>query len=329
MDERQVNKILKPGMLIHIITAIVALITIGLVGTGAYEEFRIQQEPKSLGELIENNEEKPEQYAKVHIAYLPYGVASEDNEKFYYFVMDEQQFMYIVRMTDETYKNLEAMYNNGEGTVDYEFKGYTFRIPAKLKSLALEAAEEAFENNEMTVSNFENYVGTVYIDETMKPENNTINNLYGVGLIFGFFTIGMIIVSVSQIVRTRKVTKNKELMEELRNELMDLNDDTYKKLKIYLTNKYIIARSGGILAFEYKDIIWEYATVRYVNGTAQGRALMLCTKDKTKYTVAATSANDTAIDEIMAEIKDKNPNVRIGFTQENREFFKNYQKEIV
>ncbi|MCI8620292.1 MAG: hypothetical protein HFJ50_00110 [Clostridia bacterium] len=56
---------------------------------------------------------------------------------------------------------------------------------------------------------------------------------------------------------------------------------------------------------------------------------MLCTKDKKKYTMAGTGANDTAIDEIMTEIKDKNPNVRIGFTKENREFFKDYKKEIM
>ena len=137
----------------------------------------------------------------------------------------------------------------------------------------------------------------------------------------------MIITSASQIARTRKFTKNKELVEDVREELRSMNDDAYGKLKIYLTNKYIVSKTGGISIFEYKDVIWVYATVRYVNGVAQGRSLMLCTKDKKKVTMAATGPNDTALDEIMTEIHDKNPNVRIGFTKENREYFKEYQKE--
>ncbi len=54
---------------------------------------------------------------------------------------------------------------------------------------------------------------------------------------------------------------------------------------------------------------------------------MLCTKNKKKLSVAVGGANDSNIDEIMVEIKDKNDNVRIGYTKENRDFYKNYRKE--
>ena len=62
---------------------------------------------------------------------------------------------------------------------------------------------------------------------------------------------------------------------------------------------------------------------------AQGKCLILCTRDIKRHSVAATGANDASIDEIMIEIKDKNDNVKIGFTKENREFFKGFQKEVM
>lgn len=331
MSESEINKVLRPGRLIHIFTIIVVLITIGLIGGSFIVGMNERKNARSLGELIDANEDKPGICAKVNMAYMPYGFAQEDEDKFYYFAMDSEQFMYIVRITENTYKKLEEMYNNGEGNIDYEFTGYTYSIPSKLKKLAIESANEAIqdEGNKLTYSNFNDYVGSVYLDETLEPEGHITNNLLAFGIIAGVFAIVLVFASVSQLMRARKLTKNTELMEELRQELADLDDNPYKKLNMYLTRKYIISKSGGISVYEYKDVIWEYATVRYVNGVAQGRSLMLCTKDKKKYTMAGTGANDTAIDEIMTEIKDKNPEVRIGFTKENREFFKNYKKEIM
>ena len=327
MDEGQINKILRPGIIVHIITIIFIVATIGILGTGFVMEFNAKNDAKDLGELIENYQDKAGIYAKIDMAIMPYGFAEEDNGRFYYFAKDKAGYMYIVRLTDGTYEELKKMYNDGEGEVNYELSGYTFSIPTDLKKLAIETTDEIFEDNEINYSNFEDYVGNVYIDETKTPEDHTPNILYGISVITGIFTFVMIITSASQIARTRKFTKNKELIEEVREELKAIDDNEYRKLKIYLTNKYIVSRTGGISIFEYKDVIWVYATVRYVNGIAQGRALMLCTKDKKKYTMAATGPNDTALDEIMTEIHDKNPNVRIGFTKENREYFKEYQKE--
>lgn len=327
MEEKEVQKILKPAKMIIIITIITIAVTLALIGTGLYLQYDSTKEPRPLGELIENYEDKEGEYVKIQMAYVPYGIAEEDGNRYYYFATDAEGYMYIVRITDSTYKKIEEMYNNGEGTVDYELKGYTFTIPYELKKIAIEAGNEAFEEKVLTYSNFEDYVGNVYIDEVDKPENDTTSTLYGLSLIVGLFTLALIISCVSQILRTRKVTGNKELMEELKNELTDLTDNTYKKLKIYLTSKYIVSKSGGIEAFEYKDVIWEYSQIRYVNGIASGKSLILCTKDKKKHTLASTGANDNSIDEIMIEIKDKNPNVRIGYTKENRDFFKEYQKE--
>lgn len=329
MEENEINKILKPGKFLFIITIIAVIITLALFGAGYYLEYDKTTNPKDLGELIENYQDKDGEYAKIDIGTIPYGFAEEDNSRYYYFAMDKNNFMYIIRITDSTYKKLEEMYNNGEGTVDYQLKGYLFSIPNNLKSIAIKAGNEAFEKDILTYSNFEDYVGTVYIDETQKPEGNITETLYIFGIFIGVFTTFLVIASISQYIKMKKFTGNTELVEEIRNELAGLTDNTYKKQKVYLTNKYIISKTGAIEIFEYKDIIWEYCQTRYVNGVAQGKSLVLCTRDKKRHGIAATGPNDASIDEIMMEISDKNENVRIGFTKENRQFFKEFQKEVI
>lgn len=331
MDEKQIDKILKPGKILLIITIIAIIGTIALFGAGVYTSYNATKSPEPLGTLIDNGEDKEGKYAKIDVVTIPYGFAEEGKGRYYYFVKDADGYMYIVRITDSTYKKLEKMYNDREGEVKYEFKGYTYKIPASLKRLAIEAANEGVEDEskKMTYANFEGYVGSVYIDETKKPESDDSSMFYGMGIMAGVLTVCLVIASVTQIINVRKITKNSELMEELKAELAGNTDDTYKKLKLYLTDRYIISRTGGIEAFGYKDVIWEYSLIRYVNGVAQGKTLIIYTRDKRRHNLAATGPNDERIEEIMTEISDKNPNVRVGYTKENRQFFKEFKKEAM
>ena len=328
MEEKQINKILKEGKGIMITTIVFLVITLGLFGASFYIRYNEMRNPQNLAEISEEEGI----YAKINVTYGPYGFAQDQDDSWYYFVWDQDNVMYIVKITDETYEYMSSLYEDGaKEKIEYELKGYTFDISSKLKKVAIEAVNEMYQNAEekVTNSNFAEYLGYVYVDETEEPNNQTINNLQGIGIIAGMFFIIFGVIFIVQKVRSIKVTRNKELMEELRNELADLNDDEYGKLKVYLTSKYIISKTSGIEIIQYKDVIWEYSQIRYVNGTAQGKTLIVCTKDKKRHSVAIAGANDARIDEIMVAIKDRNENVKIGFTKENREFFKNYQKEIL
>lgn len=328
MEEKQINKILKQGKGLLIITLVFLAALVGLLGAAFYIQYDATRDPKDLGELIDNYEDKEGTYVKLNVAYVPYGFAEEGTDRHYYFAMDEEKYMYIVRITDKTYEHLESLYKEGE-TFDYELKGYAFNISSKLKKIAIEAGNEAFEESVLTSSNFSDYFGNVYIDEEDRPENETVNILEGVAIFAGVFLIVFGITFIVQKTKSMRVTGNKELMEDLRSELEGMNDNEYGKLKIYLTNKYIISKLSGLNVIEYKNVIWEYSQIRYVNGVAQGKTLILCTKDKRRHSVAAAGADDARIDEIMVAIKDKNDQVKIGFTKENRDFFKNYQKEVM
>ncbi len=325
MEEKEIKKVLRTGRAMLIATLVFLVLTVGLIGGAFYIRYNETKDPKDLGQLIENYEDKEGEYVKINLAYLPYGFAEEDSSKFYYFAMDQENYMYIIRMTDETYEKLKELSNDGNDKIEYEFKGYTFSQPTQMKQLAVEAANEAFEETKFTYSNISDYVGSVYIDETELPDEDTSVMLVGFSIMSGVFVLVFGITLLIQRIREWGITSNKELMEQLKMELEDLTDNPYKKQKIYLTSKHIISKSGGLSVLEYNQIIWMYSQIRYVNGVAQGKTLIACTKSKRKYTLATTGPNDMNIEEIMTEIKDRNEEVRIGYTKENREFYRNYK----
>lgn len=328
MEEKQINKILKEGKGMLITTIVFLILTLGLLGASFYIPYSETMNPQNLAEI----DEKAGEYVKIKVTYGPYGFAQDSDDSWYYFVWDENDVMYIVKVEEDTYQEMLALYEDGQKEkIDYEIKGYTYSISSSLKKVAIEAVNEIYKDAEekVTYSNFSTYLGAVYIDETESPENDTVNTLQAIAIVSGMFLVVFGGIFISQKISSHKVTGNKELMEELRNELADLIDYEYGKLKIYLTNKYIISKTGGISVFEYKNVVWVYNQIRYVNGAAQGRTLILCTKDKKRHSVAYAGANDARVDEIMIAIHDKNENVRVGFTKENREYFKNLQKEVM
>ncbi len=173
MEEKEINKIFKPGKALLIVSLVFLIATIALIGTAMYMRVGETMNPKNLGELIENYEEKEGMYVKIDLGYLPYGFAEEDNSKYYYLAMDKDGYMYIVRITDRTYDELVKLSDEGKNEIEYEFKGYAFDIPMDLKRLAVEAGNEVFENMDLTLANIENYIGGVYIDETELPDDDT------------------------------------------------------------------------------------------------------------------------------------------------------------
>lgn len=332
MEEKEINKILKPGKVLLIVTIAFVLLTVGIFVAGFYENYSAKKNPKELGTLIRNDEEEEGQYVKLKMSYVPYVFAEEGttNPYYYYFAWDAEDYMYIVRLTDETYKQIADLKKEDSDTIEYELKGYTFKTPASLKKIAIEELNEIYENNEVTSSNFTEYFGKVYIDETEIPTNTSGDaTLYGIGFCVGIFALMFVIIYVSRMKGTINFRKNPEKYEELKEELASLTDNQYSKLKVYLTSKYIIAKSSAVIAIPYKDVIWEYTTIHYRNGVAMNKSLTICTSNKKKIVIATSGPNDTDIDEMMVEIQDRNENVKIGYTKENRQYYRDYRKENI
>lgn len=326
------NKIFKSKKSILIVALVLVAITIGLfvasyiVNKKKYEGVQMH----TYNDLISKNEDKENMLVKLEIADLPYLFATKDekNTKYkFYFAFDENNYWYIVRITDDTYKKMEEQYNQDKDNFKYVLKGYIYDDEAELKKLAISAYNEGLPAGaeKLTLSNFKDYLGSTYLDEVITPTSSETTTLMGIGIGVGILALVFVIIYTSQLIRLKSTLK-KYNIEELKEELSNCNIDEYKKQNVYLTNKYVISTINGLDVFEYKDILWIYNEKRKQNGILLGVWIIACTKDKKKIQIASAKKDDILI-QIMSRIKEKNQDMLVGFTSDNVKQYKELTKK--
>ena len=100
----------------------------------------------------------------------------------------------------------------------------------------------------------------------------------------------------------------------------------YQKLKLYITDKYLVSYAGAINVIEYADIYWSYIEkVRY-RGITTGKYVVLITKDKKKIQLTSTFKDEKILNEVIEKIHDKNADILAGYSPENQKAFAEFNK---
>lgn len=324
------KKILKNSKVPLLIAIIIIVISIVLFIASVKLDSQGQQElvAKDYNELIAYGQDVENEYVEVTITDIPYGFAEEEDENVtrnYYFVFDEYDYMYIVRLTDSTYKMLENKYIENPEEFSYTLKGYIFEDPAELKELAIEAYNEAVEEEVVNDENFRIYFGNTYLDETLTPYTDISAMLIGIGVGIDVIAFVLLIVYIIGTVKSKSALKKYD-KEDLEYELEKASTVAYKKSNIYLTDKYIISKVVGLTVLEYNELVWLYNEKRRQNGIPVGTYLIGYTEKKKRYQLASTYNDENLLNEIMIKIKEKNSLVMLGYTKENQEKYKEIKK---
>jgi hypothetical protein len=114
---------------------------------------------------------------------------------------------------------------------------------------------------------------------------------------------------------------------------MNNNGKFFNKADLFLTDKYLID-FHKFNYFDYKDIKWVYTHIQRTNGVKSNESLVISLKDGTTHFIASTSGSKKMkpiYEEIYEMITTKNPDVRIGYTDEyiklNQEEYKKIKEE--
>lgn len=337
-NNMEIEKVFKPKKILLIIGLVILAIAIGLIVAGVITNKNKydNEEVHVYNDLIAAYKDKDEMLVELEITEIPYVFATkeENNSKEnYYFAIDEHNYWYIVRLTDKTYKKLEEQYNADKENFKYVLKGYIYSDPTELKRLAISAYNENLDESaeKLTYTNFRDYLGNTYLDETKSPFDGTASTLMGVGVGTAILSLIFLSIYASQSSKIKSALKKYDI-EDLKDALNNCDMNEYKKQSIYLTNKYLISTLNGLDVFEYKDILWIYNEKRKQNGISLGVWLIVCTADRKRIQVGRAQKDDILI-EIMAKIKEKNQDILVGFTGDNNKQYKeltkkNKQKEI-
>ncbi len=155
-ETRNNNKIITIGIIILLFGIVLGI-------WGGYEIDKTSENAKSFSELLLSDEEKENQIATADVMYVPYQFAVQDgNNNSYYIVMDED-YMYVAYMSNATFNalNREDISEN-PGKIE----GMTKLATREIKELAVEAYNDAIEdeNYKITIADYDNYFGSVYLD---------------------------------------------------------------------------------------------------------------------------------------------------------------------
>lgn len=331
MREEEINKILKPkrklgvSLLIFFIFLGIAIICIS---TPLYIYHTGTKDLKDFLEIVSNGAEEEGEYAAFDIAYLPELLAVDpENNSNYYYVADEEYHLYIAKITDKTMEKLNDISDEATGKLNsvYQLKGFTYFIDTQLQQITLRDIAEMSGDSEVNEDNFTEYFSKVYINEGRFPVSDRAVEWFKIITLLGvFFLVLALGHLLPTIIKARKALNNSELSEELKVELSRLTETPYAGYNLYLTHKYIIF---GIEAIKYEDVIWGYVEMRSSYGVKTGRELIVYTKDKKRHTIISVSPKITTPDVVLEDLREKIPQMRVGYDKENKKFFEDYKKE--
>lgn len=311
MEENEIDKILKPKkklMTFFVIYLTIALVCIGIV---FYEKFtRDEEEIFDLSELVSNGNEKEKQYVKLDTNYLPILLAAnQEGDNYLYYMTDIDGHIYIVRLSNETFQEIIEMHNEGTGMLKstYELKGITTNIDEQIKRLAITNSYKVFSNKEIDNDNFSEYLGDLYIEE--KTVSSRTVTLYTILTLTGvFFLIIAFGYLLPAILKSRKMSRNTELIEDLRTELGNLTDFPYKGQHVYLTRNYVVF---GTQAIKYEDIVKGYILKQRTYGIKAGETLMVKTKDGKKHIITSITTDSNILNNILKDLHNMNTNMEV------------------
>lgn len=308
MDElenkvKKVKNANKKGGIIALIIAVV-LVVIGIVSTPnkeSWEEF----DPMNSGE-----------YSQTEIYYLigPFAEYTEDGkvtENLYCALTTEEQFIVIKtgKNTDLPVWGEDVTEENEDSIEPVKAYGYSKELEEELAKFLIEFWNEGYEEEFLTMSNYDEYLGSCYLDTKDQGEGTS-----AVCYIFGAMAV---IVGIVMLMSKRqsqnadnvinKLDDNR-LLDDFRNEYTKDNIEEYKKIKVETTPNYLVSYYPTFTVIPFSDITNAYQS-NMINGKYEGalRYIAVETKNNEKYYIAPKSLNQNneQFDEVLQKIKGK------------------------
>ncbi|MBR0418990.1 MAG: hypothetical protein IJI66_07455 [Erysipelotrichaceae bacterium] len=253
-----------------------------------------------------------------------YQFASYGDDLGYYIAYDDE-FMYIITIKEKDFDYFADKFDDSDVV---RIWGYTKAIPSDAIPYAIDAVNEDMGEQLVTTSNFEDMLGDVMLEAHRDSSINVFSMLFSIAPIELLIAALCLIFGLILFFVDRANHRSYEQYlhdEELKAELESEDTRVFENMKLALTDNHVVSFNGALKVLDYSDIFWAYLTKHRTNGIADYNFLNLCTRDGKqiicgngntfgKKNRTATASNH---DEILSIIKEKNPDVLLGYDQEN------------
>ena len=321
---KEYERMLKRNRITLISSIGLFLLTFLLIYLGIENENKKLPDPIKLSDFIIDDKKEEDVYAYIEAVTEPYLFAvyeidGEEEKNKFYLVMDRDNYLYIIYMSETEYNNLNLDDVNNNPNL---LLGITKKIPLDIKTIAISSYNELMENEYLTDDNFEDYVGFVYLDMVSSLNDSS---LYYIGsFLTGFFFLILISMYLDLIIKNKRNLRNISPTDLgiISSELLQINEDSKESIKTFLLDKYLVDMSYSLVILKYEDIVWAYLYEKRYNGLLINKCIKIVDKNNNKYEIANTKLilknKDEKLNEIMKNLALKNSNIVLGFTKDNK-----------
>lgn len=326
MTKSEINKILKPKTpLLYVALSLIVFSVVMYIVAAIVKPTKA--DAIDYRKLLFNYDNITGEYTKLDVTSV-YSFAGKDNLTYYY-AQDEDGYVYVIRITDKTFEDMEREYNKSTDpdSFTYTIYGYVRDVYPDLKKFIISEFDDVFGSEyRLSSSDYDDYFQDTYIDETLTGKI-TLNIFFiGAGVISDIVGFILLVIYLKSLSRSKKSLKDYSY-DVLYSQLASSDTICYKKEGLYLTSQYAITTSNGLRILNYYDIKWLYNVKNSVNGVPTTITLSAAYSDRKIYTIACTAVkNENILIEMMARIHERNNSILVGYTQENIMAYKEFQK---
>ena len=327
-----INKITDTGkvMKIALIVLVFAAVMFGTNGLVKRLEKSDSRNPKEFNQLIADSNDDENVCVKVTITAEPFLIASASDdmtEDKYYILADRDKYMYLAKLSDKTYEMIKREAKKQGDEFSYQLIGYTYSIPRELKDIVIEQFAKAGTHT-IARENFGDYFGYTYLDDS-KTKYSTISEILfwgqwgGIVVAIIFFGVG-----IFSVIQKKQALKNVDIAE-LEAELEKSDIENFRREKIFLTEHYFISTANGLHVMKIKDIAWTYMSYDKINYNDMCHLTIHIRDGKVHQSHKIKKVMEPELQSIIIYLKEKNPQLMLGYNYENLEQYNkikmNYQ----
>ncbi len=322
-----------------VIGIILLLIMAGLLLTSIVRTAQNKGRAEHLNDLITTYGDD----RKDRIAYLDttgfYQVATYGDDLGYYIAYDDD-FYYIISIKEKDWDYFAKQFDDKE---EIRIWGYAEEIPGELKPYAIDSLKEDFPDANIAYSDFEDIFGDLMLSAGREASVKGLGGLFKLngalavsGLLSGFFGMVLLLIGLSNRKSFNVLMEDSLGNNPILDEINDPETIHFDNDSLYLTSRHLVNTKGSISAVSYEDIFWMYVTSHRTNGihdydyvnvvTKDGRNIS-CFNSPTLGKKKREATHDTH-NELIEALLEKNPEIRVGYVQENIEAYQELLKSL-
>ena len=242
----------------------------------------------------------------------------------YYVLYDGAGYVYLSVISDATMNKMIKEAARMEDFTHY-FNG-SYRLYGMVKKTSGAVISTVEETYGLTGQEYNDYLGKCYFNTKESPNSNSAWMWWTFSMFSGLFALIFFIIWFGQELPFNKETR--DYTEADLAEVAKMLDEHDPKQNLIVGDKFIIYRNVGMLA-RYRDILWVHFAEVSAYGANLGRMLRIHTNKRNSFRVAPTIwRSDEQLEELQNAIIEKNPNVLVGYTSENRKLYREMTRSI-